>query len=74
MIHVHTYKKLPKELTDCCDIPQDESYLNFRISGKELTQLQIILARALNTASPEASEWKDWYEISDRLDAFIRTL
>lgn len=44
--------------------------LHFSLIGKEnILKLQVALARCLNTA-PEFG--KDWFELSDRLDQFIR--
>jgi hypothetical protein len=41
------------------------------LSEESIVQMQTILNRALNCIPPEDPQWKDWFELSDRLEKIV---
>jgi hypothetical protein len=70
MIHVRAWSGARDYDADGTLIHAEDPTLQFTLTGRsDILKLQAVLARCLNTA-PEFG--KDWFELSDRVDQFIR--
>ena len=50
---------------------QTHDPVNIVITDQHIEQLKVILNRALNCIPPEDPQWKDWFELSDRLEKIV---